>query len=222
MIRVIIICEGPTEQVFCKTNLQMHMQGKGILIQTPLIKHSRGGIVKWSILKQQIETHLKSEPTAIVSTFIDYYGLYSKHSFPEWETSERISDKNLRMDALENAMSDDIHEDLRYRFIPYLQLHEFEGLLFNDIDIFYSQIPKKDIINIQELEKTFAEYENPEMINNSRNTSPSHRLERIINGYNKVVYGDILAEAIGLPRIRYKSPRFNNWISILENLNPHP
>jgi hypothetical protein len=46
MKRIIIICEGPTEQAFCKTNLQVHFQTKGIYIQTPLIKHSRGGIVK--------------------------------------------------------------------------------------------------------------------------------------------------------------------------------
>ncbi len=56
------------------------------------------------------------------------------------------------------------------------------------------------------------------MINNSKATSPAHRLERIIKGYNKVVYGDILSEAIGLNRIREKSPRFNSWITRLENI----
>jgi hypothetical protein len=218
MKRVIIICEGPTEQIFCKTNLFLHMQSKGILIQTPLIKHSRGGIVKWSILKQQIETHLKSDPTAFVTTFIDYYGLYSKYDFPLWNESEKIVCHNERMDAIEKGMCDDIQENFRYRFIPYLQLHEFEGLLFNDIDIIYSQIPPEDIVNKEELEDTFANYDNPEMINNSKQTSPSHRLERIIKGYNKVVYGDILADAIGLHRIRNKSPRFNNWIEKLENI----
>lgn len=43
-------------------------------------------------------------------------------------------------------MYNDIQEDLRYRFIPYIQLHEFEGLLFNNIEVFYSQIPSNDII----------------------------------------------------------------------------
>ncbi len=56
------------------------------------------------------------------------------------------------------------------------------------------------------------------MINNNRVTSPSRRLERVITGYNKIVYGDILAEAIGLSRIREKSPRFDNWIKTLEQL----
>jgi Domain of unknown function (DUF4276) len=218
MKRIIIICEGPTEQAFCKTNLQQHFQAKGILIQTPLIKHSKGGIVKWAILKQQIETHLKTDKAAFVTTFIDYYGLYAKYSFPNWEESEKIQDRNLRMSDLEKGMFDDLDKDVSYRFIPYLQLHEFEGLLFNDINIIYSQIPPNDIVGKRELEKTFEDYDNPEMINNARETSPSHRLERIIKGYNKVVYGDILAEAIGLHRIRNKSPRFNEWINKLESI----
>jgi hypothetical protein len=218
MKRIIIICEGPTERAFCKTNLQQHFQAKGILIQTPLIKHSKGGIVKWSILKKEIETLLKTDKSAFVTTFIDYYGLYAKYSFPNWEESEKIQDKNTRMDNLEDGMFGDLDKDVRFRFIPYLQLHEFEGLLFNDINIIYNQIPPNDIIDKRELEKTFEDYDNPEMINNTRETSPSHRLERIIKGYNKVVYGDILAEAIGLHRIRNKSPRFNNWINKLESI----
>ena len=184
----------------------------------PLIKHSKGGIVKWPILKDQIETHLKSEPDVYVTTFIDYYGLFSKHNFPEWEDCEKIPDRNARMDALEIAMSNDIKDEFMYRFIPYLQLHEFEGLLFNNIDIFYNHIPNEDIINRNELIDTLNTHINPEMINNNRSTSPSHRLQRIIKGYNKVVYGDILAEAIGLHRIRSKSPRFNDWIKKLENI----
>lgn len=218
MKRVILICEGPTEQAFAKTNLQVPFISKNIYIQSPLIKASRGGIVKWSKLKEQIETHLKAEPDAFVTTFIDYYGMYDKYQFPQWEEAHTIVDLNQRMEALEQGMLNDINESLRHRFIPYLQLHEFEGLLFNDINIIKNQIPIDDIVGMTELEKTFADYDNPEMINNNRTTSPSHRLMRIIRGYNKVVYGDILSEAIGLTRIRQKSPRFNNWLTKLESI----
>ena len=218
MNRVIMICEGPTEQAFAKTNLQVPFVHKNIILQTPLIKASRGGIVRWAKLKEQIEMHLKSEPDAYVTTFIDYYGMYAKHEFPGWTESHAIVDKSNRIAALEQSMLIDIDPLFRHRFIPYLQLHEFEGLLFNDINVIYSQIPAADIVGKAELEKTFAEYTNPEMINNNRDTSPSHRLTRIIRGYNKVVYGDILSEAIGLARIRAKSPRFHSWITTIENL----
>ena len=220
MKRVIIICEGQTEKEFCEKILQFHLLlAKGISIHAPLIKKSKGGIAGWSALKEQIETHLKSEKGAYVSTFIDYYGLHSKHNFPNWEECEKVKDCNERMDCLEKAMLLDMSENLRDRFIPYLQLHEFEGLLFNDINVFYSQIPNEEIVGKEELSKVFADYNNPELINNNKETSPSHRLERIIKGYDKVLYGNILAEAIGLERIREKSPRFNCWISKIESLH---
>lgn len=211
MKRVIIICEGETEREFCKKVLAPHLIHLNIFIQAPLIKRSMGGIVRWTILKKEIETHLK-EPNVIVSTFIDYYGLYQKFNFPNWLNGEKIADKNARMDFLENAMKEDIADAINHRFIPYLQLHEFEGLLFNDIQLFYDQVPISELVGIEELKKTFADYENPEMINNNRDTSPSHRLKRIIKGYNKSLYGHYFAEAIGIAKIRAKSPRFNNWI----------
>jgi hypothetical protein len=218
MKRIIIICEGQTEVAFCNTNLYLPLFEKGISIQTPLIKASQGGIVKWSKLKTQIELHLKTDPSAYVTTFIDYYGLYSKYGFPNWQLSTTIVDHNKKMACLEQGMADAIHEDWRYRFIPYLQLHEFEGLLFNDINIIYEQIPTRDIIDKPLLVKTFQDYNNPEMINDGKDTAPSKRLEKIIAGYRKVIYGDILSEAIGLPRIRAKSPRFNEWVRQLESI----
>ncbi len=218
MRRVIIICEGETEKEFCNTILNPYFSKKDIFIQSPLIKKSMGGIVKWTELKKQITLHLAQDPDAYITTLIDYYGVYSKFNFPNWDKAEKQPDKCIRMEILEHGTSESIDDSIRYRFIPYIQLHEFEGLLFNNIDVFYEQIPLNELIGIDELQETFNKYNNPEMINNSRETSPSHRLERIILGYNKIVYGNILAEAIGLDRIRAKSPRFNTW---LENIEKH-
>jgi hypothetical protein len=138
--------------------------------------------------------------------------MYPKFNFPKWIEGERITDKNSRMDFLENAMKEDVSDANRYRFIPYIQLHEFEGLLFNDIHLFYNHVPDSDLVGIAELKKTFADFDNPEMINNNRETSPSHRLKRIIKGYNKPLYGHYFAEIIGIDQMRSKSPRFNQWV----------
>jgi Domain of unknown function (DUF4276) len=216
MKRVIIICEGETEREFCQKLLSSFFVLKDIHIQPPLIKKSMGGIVKWKHLRRQIHNHLKEDHEAIVTTFIDYYGLYAKYEFPQWDAAVKIHDKNQKMDFLENAMSEDIDEAFRHRYLPYLQLHEFEGLLFNDIQIFYEQIPPDDLIGENELKSVFINFDNPEMINDVRETSPSHRLTRIIKGYNKIVYGNIIADAIGLDAIRMKSPRFNNWLAKIE------
>jgi len=147
MKRVVIICEGETEREFCKTLLATYFAKRNIHIQAPLIKRSMGGIVKWGILKKEIETYLR-EKDVFVTMLIDYYGLYSKYHFPGWDESLKIMDKNYRMDFLEDAMQNDIKESVRHRFIPYLQLHEFEGLLFNDINVFYEQVPKEELVGI--------------------------------------------------------------------------
>lgn len=217
MRRIVIICEGQTELEFCKNVLEPAFSSKGIFIQTPLIKKSGGGIVPWSVLKRQIERHLH-EPGAIVTTFFDYYGISPNYNFPGWMESLRIPDKAERMDFLEKAMLAEFQENFSHRFIPYIQLHEFEGLLFNNIDVFENNFSRQEILNHQELVITIESYPNPEMINDTVANAPSKRLLRLISGYNKVLYGSMLAESIGLGRIREKSPRFNNWIEKISSI----
>ncbi len=217
MKRIIIVNEGDTEKEFCKDVLLPHFLTQNILIEYPTIKKTGGGIVSWDTLKKQIETHLKQDPSAIVTTLIDYYGLNGKLKFPKWEEAKAIIDINHRISFLENAMKSSLDEAIHYRFIPYIQLHEFEGLLFNNITVFDSQIDRNEFTNYEELVKTIEDYPNPELINDGKETAPSKRLMRLIKGYNKPVFGSILAEAIGLARIRSKCPRFDNWITVLEN-----
>lgn len=216
MNRIIIICEGQTEQEFCNTLLQPHFSANGITLQAPLIKKTMGGIANWNVLKREIETYLRREKDVLVTTLIDYYGIKDSHGFPLWAEKQAIADKKQRLDELEAAMQADVDENLRPHFVPYLQLHEFEGLLFSDKQAFYTTFNEYELAREDELEQTFADFDNPEMINDGVETSPSHRLERIISGYEKVVYGCCLAEAIGLNKMRQKSPRFDNWLKRLE------
>lgn len=218
MKRIIIVCEGQTEQEFCKDVLQPYFNSKNIYLQHPLIKKSGGGLVSWTVLKKQIENHLVQDKEAFVTTFIDYYGIHDRHGFPDWEASKAKTNKSDRMSFLEASMHSTINDSIHHRFIPYLQLHEFEGLLFNDIKVFEDNFRPDEFLNKQELEQTINANPNPELINDTPQNAPSYRLNRLIKGYNKIVYGSILADSIGLIRIRAKSPRFNNWITILENL----
>ena len=72
MKRLIIVCEGPTEQEFCKDVLAGYFFNKGIYIEYPTIKHSNGGIVAWETIKKQIVRHLH-EDNVVVSLFVDFY-----------------------------------------------------------------------------------------------------------------------------------------------------
>lgn len=218
MKRIIVIGEGQTEQEFCTEVLKPFFITKNISIENPTIKESNGGIVKWKVLKKQIETHLKQDTEAFVTLLIDYYGMYSKYGFPRWEESKRIVNKAQRMTFIENAMLEDIDDSYRYRFIPYIQLHEFEGLLFCNKEIIDNSFDKDEFKDYAYLEETFERYPNPEDINDSPETAPSKRLIRSISGYNKTVYGSLLAHDIGLKTILEKCPRFNEWIEKLLNV----
>ena len=222
MKRLIIIGEGQTEQAFCKDILQPHFINFDIFIQNPTISKSGGGIVEWTHLKADIDRFLRSSD-AYVTLLIDYYGIKDKHAFPSWDESKTIPNKALRMDLLESAMSRDI-EETRNRFIPYIQLHEFESLLFADKEVFDRSFTPEEYDDYEYLKATFRDFENPEDINDGSKTAPSKRLERILRDYTsnkpstKAFWGPMLAGEIGLDQIRQTCPRFNKWIENLEQI----
>lgn len=213
------MCEGQTELEFCKKILAPYFLNKQIILESS----SWNGIKNWQRIKLDIETYLKGDKTLKVSTFLDYYGITTNHDFPNWEQAHTqfVANKAQRLDFIEQQMKSHIDSSLQNRFLPYLQLHEFEALLFIDEEKFCSQFTDSDFHKNgkQELTSIFENYPNPEDINDSRNTSPSHRLaEKIILGWDKIVYGNIIAEVMGLEAIRAKCPRFDEWIIKLENL----
>lgn len=214
MKRLIIICEGPTEQEFCMEVLGAELAKRDVYVEAPLIKHSHGGIVPWATIKRQILKHLQ-EKDAYVSMLVDYYGIKEQFNFPGWEESLCIVDKTERLHFLLEKMEEDIPETLRYRFIPYIQMHEFEGLLFSDVHAFLNSF-EEDEIKIEDLQAAADAFESPEMINNSPETAPSKRLIDAIPDYDKIVFGNCVAMDIGLEKIREKCPLFNEWVEKLE------
>lgn len=216
MKRIIIVCEGPTEKEFCQDILLPHFQKLNIVIEAPLIKQSGGGIVPWRILKSQLERHL-AEGDAVVTTFIDYYGIRKDHEFPGWEAAQVAPHNIDKARALEGAMSNEIPDECRHRFIPHIQLHEFESLLFSDVDAFARNFADYDL-DLEKLRKVVNEFENPEDINNSPKTAPSKRILGAVKSYSKVLDGNCVAMDIGLERMRQCCPHFNEWVSEMEKV----
>ena len=214
MKRMIVICEGPTEQEFCKDVLTNYFITKNISIECPTIKHSNGGIVSWNTLKKQIIMHL-NEGDCFVTLLIDYYRIKDSYNFPGWIECKNITNIYDKMHFLFDKMSLDLDEELRPRFIPYIQLHEFEALLFSDISVFNKNFTS-DELDFHSLEQAINSVDTPEEINNGPATAPSERLKKAIKGYDKVVYGACLASEIGLDTIREKCQLFNEWIEKLE------
>lgn len=59
------------------------------------------------------------------------------------------------------CMLEDIPSDINYRFIPYIQLHEFEGLLFSDVSAFKKSFDETEM-DFDKIKTTAEEAENPE------------------------------------------------------------
>lgn len=212
MKTVIVICEGETEEEFCKTLLSVYLQKYcKIRIEVRLL----GGNCNWQRIKDMAEKALKQQKNALVTTFFDYYGVKTK-KFPNWIETVGINKANVRerIEILENGMLEEIDSNLRYRFIPYIQLHEFEALLFNNIEVFDNNF-KRSEFNRANLLDVLNEFPDPELINQKIETSPSHRLIEIIPSYNKILYGNMLVEIIGIEQIKQKNKHFNDWIEQL-------
>lgn len=216
MKRLIIVCEGPTEHEFCMTVLAPELLKSGIYVDAPLVKRSNGGIVPWSSIKRQIEMHLY-EKDAYVSLLVDYYGIKDSYNFPGWEDSKGIFPLSSRLRFLCDSMKNDILPELSSRFIPYMQVHEFESLLFSDINVFKNNFDNK-AMDFSILEEAIREFDNPEEINSRPTLAPSKRLVYAIPGYQKVNDGAFIADEIGLQKILDKCPLFCQWFLTLRSI----
>lgn len=210
MMRIIIFCEGQTEETFVRDVLTPYFQTQELYI-TPIIfltsTGHRGGLSSYQKVKRQLEIKCKEDSTAIVTTLIDYYGLPT-----DWvglyndQTSKNIYEK---IEIIEQLW----HKDIDYQnFIPNLMLHEFEALLFSNPYKFTDWFEPEDVQNLID---EVNEFETPELINNSKQTAPSKRILRHFNGYQKPIHGSLIAQEIGLDEIRYKCQHFNSWIEKL-------
>lgn len=208
---VYIICEGQTEEEFVNRILRPYLYRhkiydvRAILIATS--KGHKGGDIKYDRLRFNIERFLAKEDDIIVTTFIDFFRL--KSDFPEFEAAKQIKDKLKRVDFLKRAIANSIEHP---RFIPYIQLHEFEGLLFAS-KAGFEFLPDLKTSDFNSLVSAVEEKTNPEELNDGENTAPSKRLKRFIPGYdrNKPFFAGLIAEINTIEAILNKCVRFREW-----------
>jgi hypothetical protein len=120
-----------------------------------------------------------------------------------------------RCDRLQQVLADKIND---WRFIPYIQLHEFEALVMACLPFLESLYENHEQLNgLASLQIEVASLQ-PEEINDSRDTSPSKRLLRYIPDYRKATDGPDAIYSAGLALVRNRCPRFDAWIKRLESL----
>jgi Domain of unknown function (DUF4276) len=197
MVRIGISVEGSTEERFIDILLVPHLVTHGIYA-TPI---PMNGNISVERIKNELKNLMHSFD--YTTTFYDFYGFKHKEDF---ET--KIS--------LETKIHASVSENLRRRLIPYIQMYEFEGLLFSSPNVIASNLQGNSLDQwatgiLQEFNN------NPETVNNSKETAPSKRLEKWTN-YRKTTHGPNIAKEIGLERIRSMCSGFNDWLTKIESL----
>ena len=222
MIRLHVTTEGPTELQFTKKVLAPHLgnfniaaDGRSVLTSKDnrTAKEYRGGLVNYAKAKQDIQNWIKQDnhPECHFTTMFDLYAL--PNDFPGYTEAQAQQDAYEKVKILEARLKEDIGDD---RFIPYIQLHEFEALIFSDPQQLDWEYLEHDQA-IARLTAMVAD-KNPELINDNPETAPSKRILKEIPEYDKVTAGVAVAEKIGLPPLRAKCKHFDEWVSLLENL----
>jgi hypothetical protein len=227
MARVLIHVEGPTEETFVQELLVPHLvrfghQASARILGNARVRSRRGGIRGWDSASGDIVRHLKGDPGCFATLMVDYYALPQQGS-GAWpgRASAAVLPFAQKLPTIQEALLADISGRMGasfnpQRFLPFLTVHEFEGLLFSDCAAFASGIGREGLAEaFQGVRDAFG---TPEEINDSPLTAPSKRVEDLVPGYEKPLLGALAALEIGLERIRAECPLFNDWIGRLETL----
>jgi hypothetical protein len=102
------------------------------------------------------------------------------------------------------------------RFVHFVVMHEFEGLLFSDCAAFSRGISRPELAG--DFRSIREQFQTPEEIDDSPDTAPSKRVQALVPGYEKPLLGVLAVLEIGLARIREECPHFRAWLNRLETL----
>lgn len=212
MKRLVFIVEGDTEIILVQNLIVPYLYSLGFnntmhrqTIITNRKQHKKGGVGSYGKFRNEVNRTL-SQGNVIVTTMIDFFKLPT--DFPNFTSNSH------QIRQIEEAIHQDF--DNNPNFIPYIQRHELEALMFSERSGF--ELVIDDEKKMEDIDEILQKYPNPEDINNHPDTAPSKRLEKIF-GYEKTSDGSLIFEMIGFGNILQKCPRFSEWInSIVEKL----
>ena len=225
MKRLYLTVEGQTEAAFATSVLTPHLASFNVFLTAPrftgLHKRRRGRIPQGGMLNtfghalSDMKTWLKEDksPEARFTMMVDLYSLPT--DFPGYEAGMAKPTGREQAIALHTSLAAEIGDA---RFVPYLQVHEYEALVLVD--------PRRiaSIYDVQEsqIEALCQEcgiYGTPEEINHGQHSHPKYRIQQKVQGYDENVAGPLIAEDIGLPTLRVRCPHFGEWLTTLERLD---
>ena len=205
MKNVYIYCEGQTEEAFINEILYPYFIKIDIAVY-PIVcttkrttsRKYRGGVNDYNKIKRELTMLCKTHPNEYVTTMFDYYAM------PDNTPEIGLHDPDIyeRIGKIEAAVNRDIGQaNCMFHFM----LHEFEAILFSNPESF-ELIAETDVVD--KIRKIRESYPTPEHINNSPETAPSKRLERLIPNYAKIKNGTLISKDIGIDKILAECPHF--------------
>ena len=221
MIRVHVICEGQTEEEFVRHILSRPLAMNNVFLSPSRIGRvgHKGGRVNLDRLVFDLKTRLLKDDQCHCTTLIDYYGLPA--DFPGIAEGKNFSDikdkQRLVLMALSSLIDVQLGAAAARRFLPYVQMYEFEGLLFSAPEQLAKGIGQPGLTNI--FKSIRRDYSSPEWINDNPNSAPSKRIEKVFNGYDKPDHPMLAAKNMGLDVIRHECHLFDAWVKQLEALS---
>lgn len=221
MNRVRAMVEGQTEEAFVREVLAPNLGAHGVFISATRIGKPgrRGGVRPWGEVRRDILATLKQDRAIYCTTMFDYYGLPS--NWPGRDEARQERQTSTKAGAVEQAIRADVCAQLgdsfdEARFLPYIQMHEFEALLFSDTGVLAESVQRPRLkLRLDEIVEQCGE---PEGIDDNPQTAPSKRICTLVGSYQKVVHGTIAAMRIGLTTMRARCPHFAKWLEALERL----
>ncbi len=217
MKKVYVLVEGQTEETFAKEVLYEHLIQfniylRPIIVKTKRVKggsHYRGGVNSYSQIKKDL-TLLKGDTSVdLITTMLDLYAL--PKDFPGYDQANQSGVEKALF--LEEQLRTDINDS---RFLPYIQVHEFEALLFSSPQDFHPTLSKRETSQLVNIAKN---YSSPEEINETSAGAPSKRILSVTNNsYQKVTQGASIIKKIPLAQIRSECLHFDSWVTELEKL----
>lgn len=221
--RLHILVEGQTEVAFVKRIIAPYLlQNFNIITDARAAPTShkngriyRGGGSNYEHVRKDMLKWSNERQGDCFSTMFDFYGL--PFNFPGMDNLPRNQTHLEQVEYLEHQLLQNFKGEIALeKFIPYIQLHEFEALLFAEISKLSEEYPE----SIFQLNKLIASTQGmaPEDINNGKGTAPSKRICNFFPRYKKTTVGINTVELIGLSKIRARCPHFDAWLQKLEKI----
>src|SRR5688572_25068662 len=138
--RVLVVVEGQTEFSVLNSTIAPHLGSLGVYLYPKVVGRPghKGGVHRsFDSVAKEIVNLFKQEPTAVVSTFFDFYAL--PEDWPGVADAKAAKAHGVATSSVAPIAERAWHADIarktaelgiQAQFIPYVQMHEIETLLF--------------------------------------------------------------------------------------------